>query len=106
MSHIDILKATPIPMIIPIHITYSPTYPSVQWRLLLCITIDNGSNNTVGGSCYSAHQAVSRFVYHHIDMASFVHFKCQTRAAVSVKINKSFECATITDSKFSNRVMG
>ena len=26
------------------------------------ITIDNGSNNTVGGSCYPAHRAVRRFV--------------------------------------------
>ena len=25
---------------------------------MICIAIDNGSNNTVGGSYYSAHQAV------------------------------------------------
>ena len=35
-------------VIIPIHITYSPTWH--QWRLMICIAIDNGSNNTVGGS--------------------------------------------------------
>ena len=32
-------------MIIPINIIYSPTCP--QWRLMICIAIDNGSNNTV-----------------------------------------------------------
>ena len=72
---------------------------------MICITIDNGSNNTVGGSCQSAHQAKSRFTVHHIDMVSCVHRKCQTRAGVSGDINKSFECVTITDSKFSNRVL-
>ena len=76
-----------------------------QWRLLIGITIDKGSNNTVGGSCYSAHQPVSRFAEHHIDMVSFAHRKCQTRAGVSGDINKSFECATLTDSKFLNRVL-
>ena len=54
--------------------------------------------NTVGGSCYSAHQAVSNFAEHHIDMVS-----CPTRAGVSGCINRWFECVTITDSKFSNR---
>ena len=73
--------------------------------LLICITIDNGSNNTVGGSCYSAHQAVSRFAEHHIDMASCIHRKCHTRAGVSRDITKSFKCVTITESKFSNRVL-
>ena len=67
---------------------------------------DNGSNNTVAGSCYSAHQAVCRFAEHHIDMDSCVHRKCNTRAGVLGNIyNKSFECVTITDSKFSNRVL-
>ena len=76
-----------------------------QWRLLICITIDNASDNTVGGSCYFVHQAVSRFAEHHIDMVSSVHCKCQTRAGVSEDINKSFECVTITDSKIANRVL-
>ena len=58
----------------------------------------HGTNNTVGGSCYSAHQAVSRFAEHHIDMASCVHRKCQIRAGVSGDINKSFKCVTMTDS--------
>ena len=62
-------------------------------------------NNAVGGSCYSAHQAVSRFAEHNIDMVSCVHLKCQTRAGVLGDTNKSFECDTITDSKFSNRVL-
>ena len=91
----------------PIHThtyTYSHLYILIhQCRLLICITIANGSNNTVGGSCCSAQQAVSRFAEHHIDMVSCVHRKCQTRAGVSGDINQSFECVTITDSKFSNR---
>ena len=61
--------------------------------------------NTVKGSCYSAHQAVSRFEEHHIDMVSWVHCKYQTWAGVSGNIIKSFECVTITDSKFSNGVL-
>ena len=44
-SHNDTLKDNLTCIIIPIHIRYSPTYP--QWRLLICITIDNGSNNDV-----------------------------------------------------------
>ena len=71
---------------------------------MICITIGNGSNNTVGGSCHSAHQAEGRFTDHNINMVSCVHRKCQTRAGVSRDINKSFECVTITDSKFSNSV--
>ena len=82
-------------MIIAIHITYSPTYPSVNAV----------SNNNVVRSYYSAHQAVSKFAEHHIDMISCVHRKWQTRACVSEDINKSFECVTITDSKFSSRVL-
>ena len=62
------------------YITYSPTYPSVETDNI-CIAVDNGSNNTVGGSYYSAHQAVGKFPGHHIDMVSYVHRKCQTRAA-------------------------
>ena len=42
---------------------------------------------------------------HHIDMVSYVHRKCQTRAGVSGDVNKTRECVTITDSKFSNRVL-
>ena len=71
---------------------------------MICIAIDNGSDNTVGGSYYSAHQAVGKFPEHHIDMVSCVHRKCQTRAGVSGDINKTLECVTITDSKLSNRV--
>ena len=69
------------------------------------IAIDNGRNNTVVGSCYSSHQAVSRFTEHHVDMVSRVHRKCQTRAGVSGDVNKTRECVTITDSKFSNIVL-
>ena len=71
---------------------------------MICITIDNGRDNTVGGSYNSAHQAVGKFVEHHIDMVSCVHRKCHTRAGVSGDINKTLECVTITDSKLSNRV--
>ena len=35
-----------------------------QWRLMICIAIDNGSDNTVGGSYYSAHQAVGKYLEH------------------------------------------
>ena len=69
------------------------------------IAIDNGSDITVGKSYYSAHQAVRKFAEHHIDMVSYVHRKCQTRAGVSGDVNKTLQCVTITDSKFSNRVL-
>ena len=72
---------------------------------MICIAIDNGSNNTVGGSCYSSHQAVSKFSEHHIDMVSCVYRKCQNRAGVSGDVNKTLECVTKTDRKFSNRVL-
>ena len=72
---------------------------------MIFIAIDNGSDNTVGGSYYSAHQAVCKFAEHHIYMVSCVHYKCQTRACVSGDVNKMHECVTITDSKFSNRVL-
>ena len=72
---------------------------------MICIAIDNGSDNTVGGSYYSVHQAVGKFSEHHIDMVSCVHLKCQTRAGVSGDVHKTLECVTITDSKFSDRVL-
>ena len=72
---------------------------------MIIIALDNGRNNTVGGGCYSAHQAVSKFAEHHIDMVSCVHRKCQTRAGVSGDVYKTFKCVTITDSKFPNRVL-
>ena len=80
-------------MINPIHITYSPTYPSVE--TVICIAIDNGSDNTVEGSYYSAHQAVGKFAEHHIDMVSCIGRKCQTLVGVSGGINKTLECVTI-----------
>ena len=70
---------------------------------MICIAIDNGSDNTVGGNYYS--QAVGEFAEHHIGMVSCVHRKFQTRAGVSEDFNKTLECVTITDSKFSNRVL-
>ena len=72
---------------------------------MICIAIDIGSDNTVGGSYYSAHQAVGKFAEHHIVMVSCVHRKCLTRAGVSGDVNKTLECVTITDSKLSNRVL-
>ena len=67
---------------------------------MICIAIDNGSNNTVGGSCYSSHQAVRKFLENYIEMVSCVHLKCQTRAGdlwalikrlnVSLKLTVSF----------------
>ena len=68
-------------MIIPKHITYSPTCLSVETDDI-SIAIDNGRNNSVVRGCYSAHQAVSKFAEHNIDMVSCVHRKCQTRAGV------------------------
>ena len=91
-------------MIKLIHTTFSPTYPSDE-TYYIHRYIDNGSDNTVGGSYYSAHQAVDEFVEHHIDMVSCVHRKCQTREGVSGDVNKMLECVTITDSMFSNRVL-
>ena len=90
-------------MINPVHITYSPTYPSVetgdmhrywQWQW-----------QDYWGSYYSAHQAVCKFAEHHIDMVSCIRGKCQTRAGVSGDINKTLECVTIADSKLSNIVL-
>ena len=72
---------------------------------MICIAIDNGSYNTAEGSCYPAHQAIGKFAEHHIDMVSCVYRKCQTRAGVSGDVNKIPECVTITESKFSNRVL-
>ena len=72
------------------------------------IAIDNGSNNTVGGSDYSIHQAVSKFSEHkhrYSQLASCVDRKCQNRAGVSGDVDKTFECVTITDCMFSNRVL-
>ena len=74
---------------------------------MIFIAINNSSNNTIDGSyLYSARQAVSRFAEHHIEMVSCVHRKWETRAGVSGDVNKTLECDNITDSKFSNRVMG
>ena len=72
---------------------------------MIFIAIDNGSDNTVGGNYYSAHQAVGKFANRHIDMVSCVHRKCRTRAGVSGDITKTLECVTITDIKLSNRVL-
>ena len=72
---------------------------------MICIAIDNGSDNTVGGGCYSAHQAVGKFAEHLIDKVSCVHRLRQTRAGVSGDVNKTLECVTITERKFSNRVL-
>ena len=72
---------------------------------MMCNAVDNGNANTVGGSYYSAHQAVGKFVEHHIDMVSCVDRKCQTRAGVSGDVDKMLECVAITDSKLSNRVL-
>ena len=72
---------------------------------MICIGIDNNSDNTVGRSYYSARQAVGKFAEHHIDMVICVHRKCQTGASVSGDVNKTLECVTVTDSKLSNRVL-
>ena len=67
--------------------------------------IDNGSNNILLEEAVSANQSVSKFAEYHIDMISCVHRKCQTRAGVSVDVNKTIEYVTISDSKFYNRVL-
>ena len=66
------------------------------------ICSNNGSNDTAGGTYYSAYQGVGKFAEQHIDMVSCVHRKCQTRAGVSEDVNKTLKCVTITDCKFSN----
>ena len=38
-------------------------------------------------------------------MVSCVYRKCQTRTGVSAYVNMTFECVTIIDSEFSNRVL-
>ena len=68
---------------------------------MISIAIENGRHNTVGGGCYSAHQAVSKFAEYNIDMVSLVSRKCQTRAGVSGDVYKTIECVTKTDSKSS-----
>ena len=78
----------------------------MQSTLMNCVdNVDNGSNNSVAGIYYSADQAVGKFEERHIDVDSFVHRKCQTRAGVCGDVNKTLECVTITDCKFSNRVL-
>ena len=72
---------------------------------MISIAINNGRHNTVGRGCYSAHQAVSKFAEHNIDMVSLVSRKRQTRAGVSGDVYKTLECVTKTDSKFPNRVL-
>ena len=57
-------------MIIPKHITYCPTCLSAVETDYKHRYIDNVRNNTVGGGCYSAHQAVSKVAEHNIDMVS------------------------------------
>ena len=58
---------------------------------MISIAIGNSRNITVGGGCYSAHQAVSKFAEHNIDMVSWVHRECQTRAGVSGDVYKTLE---------------
>ena len=72
---------------------------------MIRIAMYNGSDNTVGGSYYSAHQAAGKFAEHYIDLVSCVHRKCPTRAGVSGDVTKTLECVTITESKLSNRVL-
>ena len=72
---------------------------------MISIAIDNGRHNTIGGCCYSAHQAVSKFAEHNIDMFSWVSRKYQTQAGVSGDVYKTLECVSKTDSKFSDRVL-
>ena len=64
LTYIEII----ISMILPKHIAYSPTCLTVETDDKLAI--DNGRHNTVGGGCYSAHQAVSKFAEHNIEMVS------------------------------------
>ena len=72
---------------------------------MIRIAFDNGRNNTVGGGCYSAHQGVSTFAEHNIDMVSRVRHKCQTRSGVSGDVYKTLECVTKTDSISFLRVL-
>ena len=102
-------------MIIPKHIAYSATCLLLLLLIIIIISltletddsiaIDNGRHHTVGEGCYSAHQAVSKFAEHNIDMVSWVSRKCQTRDGVSGDVYKTLECVTKTDSKFPNTVL-
>ena len=72
---------------------------------MICIAIDNGSDNTVGGSYYSAHQAVGKFEEHHVDMVSCVHRKCQTQNGKGLPQNGrglGFSFETSHNSKMCN----
>ena len=64
---------------------------------MICIAIDNSSSNTVGGSYYSAHQVVGKFVECHIYMVRCIHSKCQTRAGISGDVNKTLKCVSPND---------
>ena len=86
-------------------IHHTLTYWGIILSMMICITIDNGSDNTVGGIDYSAHQSVGKFAEHHSDIVSCVQRKCQTRAGISGDVNKTLESVIITESKFSNRVL-
>ena len=90
-------------MIILKHITYSPTCLSVetdekhrywQWQKQYC-----------WGRLVLCSSGCKQICEHNIDMVSWVHRKCQTRADVSGDVYKTLECVTKTDSKFSNRVL-
>ena len=48
---------------------------------------------------------VNNFAEHHIDMISCFHRKFQTRAGVSMDVNKTLEFVAISHSKFPNRVL-
>ena len=52
-------------MIIPKHMAYSPTCLMTDDKHRLTM-----ADNTVGGGCYSVHQAVSKFAEQNIDMVS------------------------------------
>ena len=89
--------------IIIIHIVKKNNMTNQNWSTIR-ITVDNSSNNTVGGSCHPTHQAAVWFSQDHRYIISWVHCKRQTGVCVSVNINKSFNCVNITDSDFPDDV--
>ena len=70
-------------LIIPKHVTYSPTCLSVETDDKHCYLQWQKQILLGGASCYSAHQAISKFAEHNIGMVSWVHRKCLYRYMVA-----------------------
>ena len=76
-----------------------------QWRLLICIAFANGSNNTVGRCCCSAHQDVSTLqnttLIWSVMLIANAKLELVYRRTLLNRLKVS-----LYDSKFPNRVLG